>query len=173
MDLQNLQGHSLRAHTGDIQRTNNQLHPLMQNNSDDRGEFSRKLLQMGFPTHRHPPPPGFAKPGLMGPPPGFKAVHENNAKFRFPNCRAPFPRASPMDNLTMNCLSQSPPKPYCVSPPKNYMCGNMYHHERMPHMNVRHELPMPSSDSMHHRMWSGQLPTRMPQHHTDHRKRTN
>lgn len=165
MDMQNLQGHSLRAHGGcDVQRTNSQAHPLLSMNSDDR-DISRKLLQMGFPSHRHPPP-GFVKQAMMGPPPGFKAMHDNNTKFRFPNnCPAPFPR--------MNNLSQSPPKPYSCSPPKNFMGGNMYHPERMPPMGVRHEVPMSPSDPMHQRMWQGQLNSRMPMQFSDRRKRTN
>lgn len=158
IEAQNLPNHVLWPHTGDMQRANQQLHPLLKNSD---GDLTRSFLQMGYPTHRHPPP-GFPKASLMGPPPGF---HQNSTKYRFSsNYPAPFPRTS---------LSQSPPKHYSCSPPKNFMGVNMYHPESFPSIGIRQELRNPHSDSMPHRMWGNQLPTRMPQPYTDRRKRTN
>lgn len=163
IEAQALQAHSLRPHPGEIQRTNSQPHPLMPKD----GDMTRKLLQMGYPAHRHPPPV-FAKgpPPFGGPPPGFKSMHQKSTSFRFPT---PFPRTMPANNL-----SKSPPKHFSGSPPKNYMGGNMYHPEPpMPNMGIRPELHMPPPDPMFNRMWQNHLPNRMGQHFPDRRKRTN
>lgn len=161
-------------------RTNNGPADLLKI-SDDR-DGAKKLIQMGYPAHRHPPP-GFTK-NLKSPPPGFKSkfpMHPNGISFPRPPFShpgtAPFPRT-----MSLTESSQSPLKHYSSSPPKNFSANSAYHSLIDPVPQMAHRpglLPEPrmaASDPMlHSRIWQtrAQLPPNKYYPYNDRWKRTN
>ncbi|XP_015908091.2 terminal uridylyltransferase 4 isoform X1 [Parasteatoda tepidariorum] len=126
---------------GSVEKVQNQRmpqhHPLMNNDVLMRtfpgmnSPFdSQKLLQMGVPMHRMPPP-GFPGRTPANPPPGFK----NNAQLlqKPAGYASPFPPVPPFPRQgnKKEVLSQSPPKLYSGSPPKNFQ-QNKYHKVQEP-----------------------------------------